>query len=284
MASTKQSWSATCTIASPVTPANTSARSSSTPIAAASTHRGFDWSSAPVDTGAPLSQDYNVIESNEPNPVAADLDGDGNLELLFSSYDGRVHAFWLDKTEHGAWPYSVYSAAEGTLRFASEPTVADLDNDGHAEVIFASWTQIGRNKTGKLHILDYLGTRTAGGLLPPAFGRLKLEWGAGSPNPGEYRRRSRPGSGAQHGSLRPGGIRPARHCRGACLLGPPGGRITSGTLSPRRSPTRQTGLSCQSSGNRVALWESPWWVPGFRVLHGKSRRPDRVHIFASDII
>ena len=131
---------------------------------------GFDWSSTPVDTGTPLSQDYNVIESNEPNPVAADLDGNGTLELLFSSYDGRVHAFWLDKTEHGAWPFAVYSAAEGTFRFASEPTVADLDNDGHAEVIFASWTQKGSNKTGKLHILDYMGHVLQEVALPVAFG------------------------------------------------------------------------------------------------------------------
>jgi hypothetical protein len=131
---------------------------------------GFDWSSTPIDTGVPLSQDYNVIESNQPNPVAADLDGDGVLELLFSSYDGRVHAFWLDKTEHGAWPYSVYSPAEGTLRFASEPTVADLDNDGHAEVIFASWAQKGSNKTGKLHILDYLGHVLQEVALPAAYG------------------------------------------------------------------------------------------------------------------
>jgi hypothetical protein len=131
---------------------------------------GFDWSSTPVDTGAALSQDYDVIESNQPNPVAADLDGNGSLELLYSSYDGRVHAFWLDKTEHGAWPFSVYSAAEGTLRFASEPTVADLDNDGYAEVIFASWTQKGSNKTGKLHILDYLGHVLQEVPLPAAFG------------------------------------------------------------------------------------------------------------------
>ncbi len=40
-----------------------------------------------------------------PNPAAADLDGDGKLEILYSSYDGRVHVFWLDKTEHGNWPY-----------------------------------------------------------------------------------------------------------------------------------------------------------------------------------
>jgi hypothetical protein len=118
---------------------------------------GFDWRSAPVDTGAPLTEDYSVIESNQPNPAVADLDGDGNLEIIYSSYDGRVHAFWLDKTEHHNWPYSVYKPAEGFFRFASEPVVADLDGNGEAEVIFGSWTQKGSNRMGKLHILDMRG-------------------------------------------------------------------------------------------------------------------------------
>jgi uncharacterized repeat protein (TIGR01451 family) len=103
-----------------------------------------------------------------PNPVAADLDGDGNLEILHSSYDGRVHAYWLDKTEHGNWPYSVH--AGHAIRFASEPVVADLDDDGHAEVIFGSWVQKGSDQTGKLHILDYQGNPVHEVDLPPAFG------------------------------------------------------------------------------------------------------------------
>lgn len=118
---------------------------------------GFDWRSTPIDTGAPLSEDYNLIESALPNPVLADLDGDGFKEILFASYDGRLHAFWLDKTEHGSWPYSVYEPAEGSYRFASEPAVADLDNDGLAEVIFTSWSQKGTNHSGKLHILSAFG-------------------------------------------------------------------------------------------------------------------------------
>lgn len=117
----------------------------------------YNWQTTPVDTGAPLSEDYNVIENALPNPVLADLDGDNLKEILFSSYDGRVHAFWLDKTEKGNWPYSVYNPSEGILRFASEPVIADLDNNGLAEVIFTSWTQKGSNKSGKLHILSYLG-------------------------------------------------------------------------------------------------------------------------------
>jgi len=141
----------------------------------------YNWESVPVDTGAPLSEDYNVIESYQSNPVVADLDGDGNKEILFSSYDGRVHAFWLDKDEHHNWPYSVYNAGEGFYRFASEPVVADLDNDGHAEVIFASWPQKGEERVGKLHILDYQGTVLHEVALPAAFGSPDWNGGLAAP-------------------------------------------------------------------------------------------------------
>ena len=131
---------------------------------------GHDWEQPPVDTGTPLSEDWHVIESNQPNPAIADLDGDGEKEVLFSSYDGRIHAFWLDKTEHGDWPFSVYSAGEGLFRFSSEPVIADLDNDGRAEVILGSWVQKGSHRTGKLHILDYLGKPIHEIDLPLAYG------------------------------------------------------------------------------------------------------------------
>ena len=131
---------------------------------------GFDWTTPPLNTGAPLIQDYNVIESVQPNPVTVDLDGDGNLEILYPSYDGRMHAFWLDKTEHGSWPYAIYNPAEGFYRFASEPVVADLDANGHPEVIFASWVQKGTGRTGKLHILDDLGNPLHEIDLPAAYG------------------------------------------------------------------------------------------------------------------
>jgi uncharacterized repeat protein (TIGR01451 family) len=131
---------------------------------------GYDWQDPPVDPGAPLSEDWNEIESNQPNPALADLDGDGEQEIIYASYDGRVHAFWLDKTEHGNWPTSIYSVADGFYRFASEPVVADLDDDGLAEVIFASWTQKGSEHTGRLHILDYLGNPLQEVELPDAVG------------------------------------------------------------------------------------------------------------------
>jgi hypothetical protein len=142
---------------------------------------GFDWQAAPVDTGAPLSEDYNVIESAQPNPVVADLDGDGQLEILFASYDGRMHAFWLDKTEHGNWPFEVYEADSGYFQFASEPVVADLDNDGRAEVLFTSWTQKGSNRTGKLYVVDYNGNAVFAVDLPAAYG--SPDWNGALPAP-----------------------------------------------------------------------------------------------------
>ena len=101
----------------------------------------WNWEQAPVNTGAPLSESYSQIENCQPNPVVVDLDGDRRKEILFASYDGKMHAYWLDKTEHYNWPYSIYTKSEGFYRFASEPVVADLDRDGCSEVIFTSWTQ-----------------------------------------------------------------------------------------------------------------------------------------------
>ncbi|MDJ0622481.1 MAG: VCBS repeat-containing protein [Desulfocapsaceae bacterium] len=124
------------------------------------THGSWDWSEPAKDTGNPLSESYSVIENVQPNPVVADIDGNGIKEILFSSYDGRIHSFWLDKTEHHNWPYSVTNEAEDFYRFSSEPVVADLDNNGRAEIIFTSWIEkknSGTLRLGKLHILDYQG-------------------------------------------------------------------------------------------------------------------------------
>jgi len=59
---------------------------------------------------------------------------------------------------------------EGFYRFASEPVVADLDNDGSAEVIFATWVEKGTYQTGELHILDSMGNVIHEVPLPAAYG------------------------------------------------------------------------------------------------------------------
>jgi hypothetical protein len=55
--------------------------------------------------------------------------------------------------------------------------VADLNNDGRAEVIFTSWPRRGVNGIGQLHVLNYLGEELYRlDLPPPSFGR---SWNGG---------------------------------------------------------------------------------------------------------
>src|SRR5687767_6945902 len=141
---------------------------------------GYDWTVIPTPepASAPLVQDYNVIESSVSNAVAADLDGDGQKEIVYAAYDGKVHAWWLDKTQHGNWPYVVPGPG---FDFASEPLVADLDGDGAAEVIFTSWTEKALDGTGHLHVLDALGNPLHVIALPPAISAGDWNGSLGAP-------------------------------------------------------------------------------------------------------
>jgi len=117
----------------------------------------YNWESGLPQSGAPLSDDWSIMPLKRTNPVVVDIDGDNKKEILSSSYDGKMHCYWLDKTEHGNWPFSIYDPAEGVIRFSSEPVVADLDSDGNLEVIFTSWPQYYSNKGGHLFILNTQG-------------------------------------------------------------------------------------------------------------------------------
>jgi uncharacterized repeat protein (TIGR01451 family) len=139
---------------------------------------GYNWAAIPPlggTSGRPLSEDYNLIQSALPNPVLADLDGDGVKELLYASYDGKLHAYWMDKTEHGAWPFNVAGLA-GDMSFASEPVVADLNNDGKAEVIFGTWPRNGGRRVGKLIVANWQGQLLQQVPLPAPLSTDASEW------------------------------------------------------------------------------------------------------------
>ncbi|NTU85985.1 MAG: VCBS repeat-containing protein, partial [Chloroflexales bacterium] len=140
----------------------------------------YDWEALPTPEpgSGPLSQDYSVIENIAVNTVLADLDGDGVSEILFPSYDGRLHAYWLDKTQHGSWPFDVPGAG---IRFASEPAVVDLDNDGRAEVLFTSWPESQGGQVGQLHILSDQGVQLYAVNLPAPGAGADWNGGLGAP-------------------------------------------------------------------------------------------------------
>ncbi len=116
-----------------------------------------DWTTIPppgASGAATIQGQFATIEDAVVNAVPADLDGDGQREILFQSYDGKLHAWWLDKTEKHSWPCTMPGSG---FRFGSEPAVADLNGDGFAEVIFTTWPQKGGNAVGKLIVLSYQG-------------------------------------------------------------------------------------------------------------------------------
>ena len=137
--------------------------------------KGYDWSRFPTDVGTlPVPLDSNVIDRPSVRPVAADLDGDGDKEILYSSYDGMVHCFHLDGIEHGAWPYMVEGRSTAVRTYASEPVAADLNGDGKLEVVFVTYTQRDQlAERGKLYVLDYSGKVLAETLLPVMFGQTE---------------------------------------------------------------------------------------------------------------
>ena len=132
--------------------------------------KGYDWSVIPQDVGPIVALDDPALDNPSLEPTTADLDGDGEKEILYSSNDGRVHCFSLDGIEHGAWPYTLDSRSSAVLAFASQPVAADLNGDGKQEVVFATYTQSDQlSERGSLYILDYTGKLLAQTVLPPMF-------------------------------------------------------------------------------------------------------------------
>lgn len=133
--------------------------------------KGYDWTQIPTDVGEILSLGSSALPAPRINPTVSDLDGDGNKEIIFSSYDGKVHCFDLDGTEHGAWPYAVTSRSSAVESFASRPVAADVNGDGKQEIIFATYTSGDQTDVrGRLIVLDCTGKLLAETTFPSFWG------------------------------------------------------------------------------------------------------------------
>jgi len=108
---------------------------------------GYDWQSVPVDTGAPLSESYSVIENNQPNPVVADLDNDGRPDVVAGTSSGltvapNVIRIWrnADATPFsGGWTSSTVTTTVATYSGILEVAVVDLDRDGWRDIVSAHY-------------------------------------------------------------------------------------------------------------------------------------------------
>jgi hypothetical protein len=98
-----------------------------------------------------------------PAPVAVDLQGDPRLEVVTTLNDGYVYAYASDGMQ--LWRFDF---REGKSLFASEPAIADLDQDGSPEVIFTTYGAPDRGDAGRLVALAADGSKLFDVTLPEA--------------------------------------------------------------------------------------------------------------------
>jgi len=99
--------------------------------------------------GSPLLPGGDYPPIGVPAPTTVDLDGDARLEIIAPLGDGSVHAFGPD----GVALWSFDHRFGETLSYASEVTVADLDQDGTPELVFATYGAPESTSAGHLVVL-----------------------------------------------------------------------------------------------------------------------------------
>lgn len=97
----------------------------------------------------PIDVDGWYPPSGVPAPMIMNVQGDDLPEIVVSLNDGCMYAF--DAFGLRLWRYN-YTHAKAIM-FASEPTAADLNQDGSPEIIFTTYGDPNHHDSGRLIIL-----------------------------------------------------------------------------------------------------------------------------------
>ena len=98
---------------------------------------------------APISVDGYYPPNGVPAATTIAIQGDAMPEIIVSLNDGYMHAF--DATAHELWRYD-YTRGQA-LMYASEATVADLNQDGSPEIVFSTYGDPDATDAGHLFVL-----------------------------------------------------------------------------------------------------------------------------------
>ena len=103
--------------------------------------------------GFPISIGRHPNFAPTRGPTIVDLDGDGSLEILVSSTEGKLYAWHSDATPVAGFPIT-------TIGFPQyPPSVADLDGDGNVEIVLHTR---GTTSGGRLYVFDHSGVALPG--------------------------------------------------------------------------------------------------------------------------
>ncbi|MCK4659857.1 MAG: VCBS repeat-containing protein [Phycisphaerae bacterium] len=96
------------------------------------------WINYPQQSGWPIELGGHIFAS----ATAADVDGDGTMEIFVGGLDGKVYGFYHDGTEmfdldNDPTTVSGFAVTEGTGVWGA-PAIGDLDRDGSPDVIVTS--------------------------------------------------------------------------------------------------------------------------------------------------
>ena len=85
--------------------------------------------------GAPINVIGYYPPGGVPAPATVNIQGDDRPEIVVSLNDGFMHAFDADAKE--LWRYNYTNGK--AIMYASEPMIADLNQDGSPEIIFTTY-------------------------------------------------------------------------------------------------------------------------------------------------
>ena len=85
-------------------------------------------------------------------PVLADMDGNGDLEIILTADAGKIFAWNYNGSDVDGWPITINASYDWCL---STPAVGDIDNDGHIEIVV-------NTENNETYVLNHDGSVTDG--------------------------------------------------------------------------------------------------------------------------